>query len=39
MNGVIWWGGKPIPIEKFAEMLQIKIKGEKENPDPPPKSR
>ena len=30
MNGVIWWGGKPVPIEKFAEMLSIKIKEEKE---------
>jgi hypothetical protein len=38
MNGVIWWGGKPIPIEMFAEMLNTKIKEEKEqkeDTDPP----
>jgi hypothetical protein len=35
MNGVIWWGGKLIPIEQFAEALLGQQKErEEENPTP-----
>jgi hypothetical protein len=35
MNGVIWWDGKLIPIEKFAEALQVEYKREKDKKPKP----
>jgi len=36
MNGVIWWDGKPIPIEKFAQALLEDQKQREEKKQPPP---
>lgn len=36
MNGVIWWGGKLIPIEKFSEALLEHNKEREEDKEPPP---
>jgi hypothetical protein len=39
MNGVIWWKGKIIPLEKFAEALNAENRDKKqwEEKNPPPK--
>ena len=36
MNGVIWWDGKPVPISKFAELLEIEQTKKREEENPPP---
>ena len=36
MNGVIWWGGKPILIKDFAEALEIEYQKQREEKEKPP---